>query len=120
MPARRHVCRRRLVYAALLIAAAVLSNVVHVCEGIAYHPSHDVVYLPTPERNYPCVNVHFLDRVWFYVKAPSEERARGIAYRWERYRPLWWIPAAIATCIVSRELLPISRFFGADDDERGD
>ena len=44
-------------------------------------------------------------------------RARGIAYRWEQYRRLWWVFAGLATCILVREFLPIPLLFGPDDNE---
>jgi hypothetical protein len=46
----------------------------------------------------------------------STERARWIDYRWEQYRGLWWLFAAVAGLVVVREFLPLPRLFGRDDD----
>lgn len=55
-------------------------------------------------------------RTLFYFDAPSAERAKSFGYRWEQYRRLSWIPALIALLIVLRELLPVPRLFGDDDE----
>jgi hypothetical protein len=117
----RRVSRRRLVYATLLAALAVLPNVVHVYGGVMYFPARDAwVYRPSPEPNDPVVRVFFIEHLVFQAKVPSVERARSIGYRWEKYRSYWWIFAAAAGCVVLWAVLPIPRLFGPDDDESCD
>ena len=57
---------------------------------------------------------------WLVVDVESLESAKAVASRSETYRRLSLILAGLAAVIVIRELLPIPRFFGTDDDERGD
>ena len=81
----RRVNRRRLVFAGLLVALAVLPNVVHVYGALMYTPATKggVAYLPTPDRESYVVHVMFLDRTVFHLDAPSVDRAKAIGYRWE-------------------------------------
>jgi hypothetical protein len=67
------------------------------------------------DRTYPAVAVLFLGYEW-PVEVPSLDRAHGIEYRWEQYHGLWWLFAAVAGLVVVRELLPVPRLFGRDDD----
>src|SRR5205823_14841140 len=73
-PTRRSsdlVCRRRLIYAALLVALAILPNVLHVYGALMYRPAG--MYLPTPDRESHVVQVKFLDRTLFHLDAPRSE-----------------------------------------------
>jgi hypothetical protein len=110
----RRLNRRRLIFAALRFALAILPNFVHV---------YRTRVNPDPEAPFrqdnltrPVVRVMFLYLDWFHFEAPSVERAKTVAYRWEQYHRWPWILAAAAGCIVVREILPI-RLFGRDDDE---
>jgi hypothetical protein len=67
------------------------------------------------DRTYPAVAVCFLDTEW-PVEVSSIERVRWIDYRWEQFRGLWWLFAAVAVLIVVREFLPVPRLFGRDDE----
>jgi hypothetical protein len=110
----RRVSRRRLVVAGLLVVLAVLPQVVHVY-GSRFNPDPEAPFRPdNPTR--PVVRVMFMHVDLFHFEASSVERARIVAYRWEQYRRLSWILAAVAAVIVARELLPIPRIFGRDDD----
>lgn len=106
--ARRRVSPRRLAFAALLVGLAVLPNVVHVRGGLTYG-------WPNPEQ--PSFLVYVVNHHWFSVDATSADRARGIAYRWDRYRFYSWIPAVVAACVLVWPFLPIRAIFGPDDEE---
>jgi len=107
--ARRRLNRRHLVVAGLLVALAVLPNVVHLRHGLVYRPPREFGTL--------AVNVLVLDHVVYHFEPSSLDRAQGIAYRWEQFRRCWWILAAAAGCIVVWALLPIPPILGPDDDE---
>jgi hypothetical protein len=89
-------------------------NVVHLRAAAAYRHNPQVLPAMT-DRTYPAVAVCSLgyDRP---IEVSSLDRAHGIEYRWEQYRGLWWLFAAIAGLVVARELLPVPRLFGRDDD----
>jgi hypothetical protein len=57
-----------------------------------------------------------LDTTLFHVEASSVERAWSIDYRWEQFRGLWWLFAAVAGLVLVREFVPIPRLFGRDHD----
>jgi hypothetical protein len=91
---------------------AVLPNVIHV-----YGATHQQQWKGEPMHEpRPVAHVMFLDRHWFHVETPSVERAKWIGYRWEQYRRLWWVLALVAACVVVREIVPVPRLFGRDDD----
>jgi hypothetical protein len=108
----RRVSRRRIVVAAVLVALAVVPNIVHVY--VEYYP--DVRALPSlPLFVRPVVHVAFLNRDRFQFSA-TVDQAHSVELWWHTYRRCWWALAALAVCIVIREFLPIPRVFGRDDE----
>jgi hypothetical protein len=107
--------RSRLAVAALLVALTILPRVVHLRFAVAHRHNPQVI-LPVDDNTFPAVAICFLDQAW-PVEASSFERAKSVDYRWEQYRRLWWVFAAVAACVVVRPFLPIPAVFGPDDEE---
>jgi hypothetical protein len=116
---RRRVSRRSLVFAALLVALAILLHFVHVRGAQLYTPATQggVVYLPTPDRVSCAAYVMLLDRTLFSFDVSTFHVAQAVTHWWEQYERYAWVFAVVAGCIVVRELLPIARLFGQDEEE---
>lgn len=108
---------RRVVVAAVLAALAVLPNGVTVSAAVRSSsvPSRDY---SVPSTEFAWVHVHlpWSPRPWLVIDAPSPESAKAIASAWEAYLRLGLVFAAVAAFLVVRELLPVPRFFGPDDE----
>jgi hypothetical protein len=108
MPGR--VSRRRLVVAALLVALAVLPNAVHVYAAVWYY------YVPTSLVAWVQVHLPMSPRPWLRLDVESLESVKAITSGWESYRRLWFLFALVAGVIVVRELVPVPRAFGHEDE----
>ena len=106
----RRVSTSRMLLAALLVALALVPNAVTVFPVVWYYctPAAEVAWVQVecPMSPWP----------WFSVDAPSFESAKAIASGWQQFRRYSWILALVACLMVGRELLPIPRFFGRDED----
>jgi hypothetical protein len=96
--------------AALLVALALVPNAVTVFPAVWYY------YTPADEVAWVQVEFPMSPRSSFSVDAPSFESAKAIASGWQQFRRYSWIVALMACLMVGRELLPIPRLFGRDDD----
>jgi hypothetical protein len=96
--------------AALLVALALVPNAVTVFPAVWYYCA------PAAEVAWVQVECPMSPRTWFSVDAPSFESAKAIASVWQQFRRYSWILALVACLMVGRELLPIPRVFGRDDD----
>src|SRR5262245_46508275 len=97
---------RRLVVAAILVALAVVPNVVTVSAAVwsSSVPSRDY---SVPSSAIAWVHVHlpWSPRPWLVIDAPSPESAQAIAAGWEAYLRLGLVFALVAAFIVAGEFL---------------
>jgi hypothetical protein len=95
----RHMTRRvsshRFALAAILVASAILPELVQV---------YSIHYCCDPPGENPSIEVYFLMCRWFEFDTPSGYCAKLISHAWQCYRQRWWIPSPVAAFIVVREL----------------
>jgi len=106
----RRVSSSRMLLAALLVALALVPNAVLVFPAVWYY------YSPAAEVAWVQVQLPTSPQPWYSVDAPSFELAKAIASGWQQFRRYSWIVALLACLMVGRELLPIPRVFGRDND----
>jgi len=99
-----------MLFAALLVALALVPNAVTVFPVVWYD------YTPAAETAWVQIEFPMSPRPLFSVDAPSFESAKVIASGWQQFRRYSWILALVSCLMVGRELLPIPRVFGRDDD----
>jgi hypothetical protein len=111
----RHVSTCTVAIAAVLLALAVVPNVVGVHAAVANN------HLPASKIAWVLVRLPLNPRPYYLFDVSSLESAKAVESGWETCRRWSWLLLVLALVIVGRELLPVARVFGHDDkDPRGD